>query len=117
MIDDSKCKTLGHYANECRNEKDSRGDDKHVSFPVMCYENREEEKNANGGEEHKQESKIRNDYERNVDPGTARNTENTQGTQLMKSYVRNIFSTGIMSEWVMSTIKYNLATPRVLSSV
>ena len=26
------CKKLGHYANECRNKKDSSGDDKHVTL-------------------------------------------------------------------------------------
>ena len=39
-----KCKNLGHYANECRNEKDSGGDDKHFTFAMMCCENSEEEK-------------------------------------------------------------------------
>ena len=52
-----KCKKLGHYANECRNDKDSSGDDKHITFAMMCYENSEEEKNENGEEENKQESK------------------------------------------------------------
>ena len=52
-----------------------------------------------------------------VDPGTARNTEEPQGTPLMQSYVSNVFMTGIMSEWAMSTIEDNLATPRVPSSV
>ena len=39
-----KCKKLGHYANECRNVKDSSGDEKHVTIAMMCYENSEEEK-------------------------------------------------------------------------
>ena len=78
-----KCKKLGHYANECRNEKDSSGDDKHVTFAMMCYENSEEEKNENGEEENKQKSKNLEDDERKVDPGTARNTEEPQGTPLM----------------------------------
>ena len=51
-----KCKRLGHYANECKNVKDSSGDDKHDTFAMTCYENGEEEKNENGGEENKQES-------------------------------------------------------------
>ena len=34
-----KCKKLGHYANECRNEKHSSGDEKHVSFAMTGYEN------------------------------------------------------------------------------
>ena len=43
-----KCKKLGHYAYECKNEKDSSGDDKHVTFAMTCYENSEEEKFENG---------------------------------------------------------------------
>ena len=112
-----KCKKLGHYANECKNDKDSSGDDKHVTFAMTCYENSEEEKNENGGEENKQESKNAEDDERKVDPGTARNTEEPQGTPLMQSYISNVFMTGIVNEWVMSTIEDNLATPRVPSSV
>ena len=52
-----------------------------------------------------------------VDPGTARNTEEPQGIPLTQSYISNIFTTGIMNEWVMSTIEDNLATPRIRSSV
>ena len=44
-----KCKKLVHYANECKNDKYSSGDDKHVTFAMMCYENSEEEKNKNEG--------------------------------------------------------------------
>ena len=44
-----KCKKLGHYANECRNEKDSSGDEKHVTFAMTCYENSEEEKKMRMG--------------------------------------------------------------------
>ena len=84
---------------------------------MMCYENSEEEKNGNGEEENKQESKNPDDDERKVDPGTARNTEEPQGIPLMKLYISNIFMTGITSEWTMSTIEDNLATPRVTSSV
>ena len=47
---------------------------------MTCYDNSEEERNENGGEENKQESKIPEDDERKVDPGTARNTEEPQGT-------------------------------------
>ena len=47
-----KCKKLGHYANECRNEKDSSGDEKHVTFAMTCYENSEEEENENGDEKY-----------------------------------------------------------------
>ena len=112
-----KCKKLGHYANGCRNEKDTSGDDKHVTFAMTCYENSEEEKNENGGEENKQKPKNPDDDERKVDPGTARNTEEPQGTPLTQSYISNVFMTGIMSGWVMSTIEDNSETPRVPSSV
>ena len=112
-----KCGKLGHYANECKNDKDSSGDDKHVTFAMMCYENSEEDKNGNGDDENKQESKNPEDDERKVDPGTARNTVELQGTPLMQSYVSNIFKTGVTNEWAMSTIKDNSATPRVPSSV
>ena len=54
---------LGHYANECRNEKDSSGDEKHVTFAMTCYGNSEEEKYENGEEENKQESKNSEDDE------------------------------------------------------
>ena len=47
-----------------------------------------------------------------VDPGTARSTEEPQGIPLMQSYISNIFMTGIMSEWAMSTIEDNLETLR-----
>ena len=80
---------------------------------MMCYENSEEDKYENGEEENKQESKTPDDDERKVDPGTARNTEDPKGTPLTQSYISNIFATGITSEWVMSTIEDNLATPRV----
>ena len=79
--------------------------------------NSEEEKNENGEEENEQESKNPEDDERNVDCGTARNTEEPQGTPLTQSYISNVFMTGIMSEWVMSTIEDHLATLRVTSSV
>ena len=112
-----KCKKLGHYATECRNDKETSGNEKHVTFAMMCCENSEEEKYENGEEENEQESKNPDDDERKVDPGTARNTEKPQGTPLTQSYVTNIIMTGITSEWVMSTIQDNLATPRVTSSV
>ena len=84
---------------------------------MTCYENSEEEKNENGEEENKQESKNPEDDERKVDPGTARNTEEPQGTPLIQLYISNAFTTGIMSEWAMSMIEDNLATLRVPSSV
>ena len=58
-------------------------------------------------------SKNPDDDERKVDPETARNTEEPQGTLMMQSYVNNVFMTGIMSEWVMSTVEDNLVTPKV----
>ena len=61
--------------NECRNQKDSSGDDKHVTFAMTCYQNSEEEKYENREDENKQESKTPDDDERSVDPGTARNSE------------------------------------------
>ena len=73
--------------------------------------------NENGGEENKQESKNPEDDERNVDPGTARNTEEPQGILLIQSYESNVFMTGIMNEWVMSSIEDNLSTPMVMISV
>ena len=112
-----KCKKLGHYANECKDDKNSSGDDKHVTFAMTCYEKSEDEKNENVGDENKQESKNPEDDERKVDPGTARNTEEPQGTPLLQSYISNVFMTGITSEWVMSTIEDNLETPRFPSSV
>ena len=45
-----KYKRLGHYANECKNEKTSRANEKHVTFAMLCYENSEEEKYENGEE-------------------------------------------------------------------
>ena len=107
-----KCKRLGHYANECKNENNSSGNEKHVTFAMMCYENSEEEKYENGEEENKQESMNPDDDERNVDPGTARNTEEPQGIPQMQLYISDIFMAGITSDWVMSTIEDNLATLR-----
>ena len=51
------CKKLVHYADECKNEKNKSGNEKHVTFAMMCYENCEEEEYENGEEENKQESK------------------------------------------------------------
>ena len=84
---------------------------------MMCYENSEEEKNEKGEEENKQESKNPDDYERKVDPGTARITEEPQGIPLTQLYISDIFMTGIMSGWATRTIEDNLETLRVPSSV
>ena len=101
-----KCEKLGHYANECKNDKDSSGDGKNDTFAMMCYKNSEDDKNGNGDDENKQESKNPEDDEITVGPGTTRNTEEPQGTPLTQLYVSNVFMTGIMNEWVMSTIEY-----------
>ena len=63
-----KCKMLGHYANECKNYKETSGNEKHVTFAMMCCENSEKEKYENGEEENKQESKNPDDDEREVNP-------------------------------------------------
>ena len=33
------CKKMGDYANKCKNEKDTSGNEKHVTFAMMCCEN------------------------------------------------------------------------------
>ena len=71
-----KGKKLGHYANECKNEKETNGNEKHVTFAMMFCENSEEEKYENGEEENKQDSKNPDDDERKGDPGTARTLKN-----------------------------------------
>ena len=84
---------------------------------MMCCEDTEDDKNGNGDDENKQESKNPEDDERKVGPGTPRNTEEPQGTPLMQLYVSNIFMTQVTNEWAMITIEDNSATPRVPSSV
>ena len=93
-----KCGKLGHYANECKNDKDSSGDGKNDTFPMTCYEDTEEDKNGNGDDENKQESKYAEDDEIKVGPLTARNTEEPQGTSLMQLYVSNGFTTQVTNE-------------------
>ena len=83
----------------------------------MCYEDTEDDKNGNGDDENKQESKNPEDDERKVGPGTSRNTEEPQGTPLMQLYVSNIFTTQVMNKWAMSMIQGNSATTRVPRSV
>ena len=112
-----QCGKLGHYANDCMNDKNSSGDGKNDTFAMTCYEDTEEDKNGNEDDENTQESKNPEDYEVNVGPGTAWNTEEPQGTPLMQSYISNVFTTQVRNKWVMSTIEYILATPRVTSSV
>ena len=112
-----KCKKLGHYANECKNDKETSGNEKHVTFAMMCYENSEEEKYENGEEENEQESKNPDDDETKVGSGTARNTEEPQGFPLMQSYVVEFWgllplilffntSTGWFGRFVLSTECY-----------
>ena len=109
-----KCKKLGHYARECRNDRESSGDGKNETIAMTCYEDTEDDKNGDGDGENKQESKTHEDDERKVGPGTPRNTEEPQGTPLMQSYV---FMTQVTNEWAMSTIKDKSATSKVPSSV
>ena len=99
-----KCGKLGHYANECKNDKESSGDGNNETFAMTCYKDAEDDKNENGDDETKLESKNSEDDERKVGPGTPRNTEEPQGTPLTQSYV---FMTQVMNEWVMSTIEDN----------
>ena len=80
-----KCGELGHYASECKNDRESSGDSNNETFAMMCYENTEIDRNGNGDGENKQESKTPEDYERKVGPGTPRKTEELQGTLLMQS--------------------------------
>ena len=107
----SKWGKLGHYAKECKNDKDSSGDGKNDTFAMMCYENIEEDKNENWDDENKHESKYPEDDERKVDPGVTRNTEEPQGTALAQSFISNVFSTGIANEWAMSTIEDKFGNP------
>ena len=81
---------------------------------MTCYEDAEDDKNENGDDENKLESKNPEVDERKVGPGTPRNTEEPQGTSPTQSYV---FMTQVTNEWVMSTIEDNSATSRDLSSV
>ena len=83
---------------------------------MTCYQDTEDDKNGNGDDENKQESKNPENDERNVGPGTARNTEEPQGTQQTQSYVGNAFMTQVTNEWSMITIEDNSATVRVTSS-
>ena len=109
-----KCGKLGHYANECKNDKESSGGGNNETFAMTCFEETEEDKNENGDDENKFESKNSEGDERKVGPGTPRNTEEPRGTPLTQSYVS---TTQVTNEWAMSTIEDNSATPRDLSSV
>ena len=109
-----KCGKLGHYAYECKNDKESSGDGNNETFAMTCFEDGEDDKNENGDDENKFESKNSEDDERKVGPGTPRNTKEPQGTPPTQSYVS---TTQVTNEWAMSTIEDNSATPRDLSSV
>ena len=98
---------MGHYANECKSQKDSSRSDKYVTFAMMCYE---DEKYEKGEEENKQKSKTPDDEKRKIDPGTVRNTEEPQVIPNLQSCIREVFMTGIMSEWAMGMIEDNLET-------
>ena len=66
-----KCGKLGHYANECKNDKESNGDGNNETFAMTCYKDTEDDKNENGDGENKIESKnTPEDDERKVGPGT-----------------------------------------------
>ena len=112
-----KGKKLSHYANECRSGKGKSGNEKHVTFAMMCYENHGEGKYENGEEENKQESKNPDEEERKQDLGTIRNTEEPQGIPHSQSCVREVFMARIMSDWAMSMIEDNMATLREPSLV
>ena len=100
---------MGHYATECKNDRESSGDGNNETFAMTCYEDAENNKNENGDGENKFESKNSEDDERKAGPGTPRNTEEPQGTPPTQSYV---FTTQVMNEWAMSTIEDNAATSR-----
>ena len=104
---------MGHYANECKNDKEPRGDGNNETFAMTCFEETEEDKNENGDDENKFESKNSENDERNVGLGTPRNTEEPKGIPAKQSYVS---MTQVMNEWAMSTIEDNSETPRDLSS-
>ena len=84
---------------------------------MMCYEDTEDDKNGNGDDENKRESKNPEDDERKVGPGAARNTEEPQGTPLTQFYVSKVFTTQVTNEWTMIMIEDNSATPWVPSPV
>ena len=52
-----KCGKLCHYANECRSDKESSGDGNNETFAMTCFEDGEDDKNENGDDENKFESK------------------------------------------------------------
>ena len=109
-----KCGKLCHYVIECKNDREPSKDGKNETFAMTCYEDTEDDKNGNGDDENKQESKNPKDNERKAGPGAPRNTAEPQGTPLTQSY---IFMTQVMNEWAMSMIENNSATSRVPNSI
>ena len=109
-----KCRKMGHYANECRSDKESSGDGNNETFAMTCFEDEEDDKNENGEDEDKFESKYSEDDERKVGPGTPRNTKEPQGTPPTQSYIS---MTQVTNEWAMSTIEDKSSSPRDLSSI
>ena len=81
---------------------------------MTCFKDGEDDKNENGDDENKFESKNSEDHERKVGPGTPRNTKEPQGTPPTQPYVS---TTQVTNEWAMSTIEDNSATPKDLSTV
>ena len=75
-----KCGKLGITQMSARMTKIQVGMVRMILFAMTCYENSEDNKNGDRDDENKQESKIPDDDERNAGPGTARNTEEPQGT-------------------------------------
>ena len=109
-----KCGKLGHYANECKHDKESSGGGNNETFAMTCFEDEEDDKNENGDDENKFEAKSSEDDERKVGPGTPMNTMEPLRTPPTQS---NVFTTQVTNEWAMSTIENNSTTPRDLSSV
>ena len=81
---------------------------------MTCFEDGEDDKNENGDDENKFESKHSEDDGTKVGPGPPRNTKEQQGTPPTQSYVS---ATQVTNEWAISTIEDKSATPRDLSSV
>ena len=74
-----KCGKLGHYANECRSDKESSGDGNNETFAMTCFEDGEDDKNENGDDENKFESKNSEEMMKEKwvleHPGTLKNTK------------------------------------------
>ena len=81
---------------------------------MTCFEDGEDDKNENGDDENKFESKNSEDDERKVGPGTPRNTKELLGTPPTRSYVS---MTQVTNEWAKITIEDTAATPKKPSSV